>query len=119
MRGGALETSIAGIGCDRPHQTGPSRASKWEALGARIKAGLALETEKKAWEARNNVRSCPVFLAFLMAPPICESLQFKGSSQKSIWSPGNNGTPWLFPLTLRTGRGEGQWVHTTDSWDEN
>lgn len=63
--GWALEISIAGIGCDRPHQTGPSRASKWEALGARTMAGLALETEKKAWESRDDVRSCPVSLAFL------------------------------------------------------
>lgn len=59
----------------------------------------ALETEKKAWEAREDVGPCPVFLAFPMAPPICESLQFRGSSQKNVWNPGNKGTHRSHSLT--------------------
>lgn len=49
----------------------------------------ALETEKKAWKARKDVRPYPVFPAFLMAPHICKSLQLGGSSQKSIWNSRN------------------------------
>lgn len=48
MRGGELETSIAGIGCDRSHETGPNRASKWEALGARTKA------RRQPWRQRRK-----------------------------------------------------------------
>lgn len=42
----------------------------------------ALETENKAWKARKDVRPYPVFLAFLIASPICNSLQLGGNSQE-------------------------------------
>lgn len=52
----------------------------------------AVETDRKAWEAREGVKPCPVFLAFLMVPPVCKGLQVREGSQESIWNPGNRGS---------------------------